>query len=289
MQEYASTIEKKSHRVALTAKKFGINLATTRKYLNMTADDIKALDNPTVYKKRLKPIGAINHLNKIYKMIKDGHSVDVIYWYIKYKGFNGTNNQLEKAIKYIAKNNFSIVLRRLKANYIYKTGSIVISRNDLLKEITSKNPKHGPNKIIQENLKLIEEKYPIVKIVKEIFDDFYTSIMGDDPNKLDEFISKYESKKDETDDNNNYESPIPSFINGLKKDILPAKNAISFPESSRFVEGNNNKFKLIKRIVYGRTNLVNLFNKFYLCFSFKRVNFTLKGAYSLAKKNGTIL
>ena len=113
--------------------------------------------------------------------------------------------------------------------------------------------------------------------------------MGDDPNKLDEFISKYESKKDETDDNNNYESPIPSFINGLKKDILPAKNAISFLESSGFVEANNNKFKLIKRIVYGRTNLVNLFNKFYLCFSFKRVNFTLKGAYSLAKKNDTIL
>ena len=50
MQAYASTIEKKSHRVALTAEKFGINLATTRKYLNMTADDIKALDNPTVYK-----------------------------------------------------------------------------------------------------------------------------------------------------------------------------------------------------------------------------------------------
>ena len=126
-------------------------------------------------------------------------------------------------------------------------------------------------------------------MAKEIFDDFYKTIMGDDPNKLDEFISKYESKKDETDESNNYESPIPSFINGLKKDILPAKNAISFPESSGFVEGNNNKFKLIKRIVYGRTNLVNLFNKCYLCFSFKRVNFTLKGAYSLAKKNDTIL
>ena len=289
MQAYALTIEKKSHRVALTAEKFGINLATTRKYLNMTADDTKALDNPTVYKKRLKPVGAANHLNIIYKMIKDGYNAEMIFWYIKYKGFNGTNTQLKKAIDYIAKNNFDIVFGRLKDNYIYKIGSIVISRNDLLKEITSKNPKYRPNKIIQENLKLIEEKYPIVKTVKEIFDDFYTSIMGDDPNKLDEFISKYESKKDETDESNNYESPIPSFINGLKKDITPAKNAISFPESSGFVEGNNNKFKLIKRIVYGRANLVNLFNKCYLCFLFKRVNFTLKGAYSLAKKYDTIL
>ena len=83
--------------------------------------------------------------------------------YIKYKGFNGTNTQLEKAIDYIAKNNFGIVFGRLKDNYIYKTGSIVIFRNNLLKEITSKNIKHEPNIIIQDNFKLIEEKYPTVK------------------------------------------------------------------------------------------------------------------------------
>ena len=284
MQAYASTIENESQRVTLTAEKFGKNSITIKKYLKMTTDDIKALDNPTVYKKRLKPVGAANHLNIIYKMIKDGYNIDTIYWYIKNKGFNGTNYQLENAIDCIAKNNFGIAFWRIKKNYIYKNGSIVISRNDLLKEITSKNTKREVNKSIRKNLKLIEEKYPIVKIAKEIFNDFYTVIMGDNPDKLDEFISKYETKKDKTDDSNNYESPIPSFIKGLKKDILPAKNAISFPESSGFVEGNNNKFKLIKRIIYGRANLVNLFNKCYLCFSFKRVNFTLKGSYSLIKR-----
>ena len=289
MQAYASTIESNCHQIKLIVKKFGKDYRTTKKYLNMTADDIQALDNPNVYKKRLKPVGAINHLNMIYKMVKDGYSVDVIYWYIKNNGFNGTDKQLECAIDCIAINNFNIRFGRIKKINVYKSDSIVISRNDLLKEIISKNIKYESNKIIQDNLKLIEEKYPIVKVVKEIFNDFYTSIMGDNPNKLDEFISKYETKEDETDDSNNYESPISSFINGLKKDITPAKNAISFPESSGFVEGNNNKFKLVKRIVYGRTNLVNLFNKCYLCFSFKRVNFTLKGAYSLAKKNDTIL
>ena len=284
MQAYASTIENESQRVTLTAEKFGKNLITIKKYLKMTADDIKALDNPTVYKKRLKPVGAANYLNIIYKMIKDGYNKEIIFWYIKNKGFYGTNKQLANAINYIASNNFGIVFWRIKKNYIYKSGSIVISRNDLLKEITSKNTKREVNKSIQENLKLIEEKYPIVKIAKEIFNDFYTTIMGDNPDELDEFIAKYETKKDETDDSNNYESPIPSFIKGLKKDILPAKNAISFPESSGFVEGNNNKFKLIKRIIYGRANLVNLFNKCYLCLSFKRVNFTLKGSYSLIKR-----
>ncbi|WP_368757173.1 transposase, partial [Enterococcus avium] len=36
--------------------------------------------------------------------------------------------------------------------------------------------------------------------------------------------------------------------------------------SSGFVEGNNNKFKLIKRIVYGRSGLVNLSKKCLLAF-----------------------
>ena len=73
------------------------------------------------------------------------------------------------------------------------------------------------------------------------------------PNELDKFIEKYNII-------------IPSFCNGLKKDIAPVKNAISHEISSGFVEGNNNKFKLIKRIVYGKQKLVNLFKKSYLCF-----------------------
>lgn len=54
------------------------------------------------------------------------------------------------------------------------------------------------------------------------------------------------------------------------------KNAISNSESSGFVEGNNNKFKLIKRILYGRANLVNLFKKCYVAFQVKRKDFSLQ-------------
>lgn len=70
---------------------------------------------------------------------------------------------------------------------------------------------------------------------------------------LDSFIEKSKDK-------------VPSFCKGLKKDIAPVKNAISYSINSGFVEGNNNKFKLIKRIVYGKQKLCNLFKKSYLCF-----------------------
>ena len=77
----------------------------------------------------------------------------------------------------------------------------------------------------------------------------------------------------EVDDNiENVKSGIQGFIKSIKKDIAPVKAAISFNESSGFVEGNNNKFKLIKRILYGRCNLVNLFKKCFSIFSLKSSN-----------------
>ena len=59
------------------------------------------------------------------------------------------------------------------------------------------------------------------------------------------------------------ESRVKGFIGGIEKDIALIKNAISLPNSSGFVEANNNKFKLIKRILYGRSNFVDLFRKCY--------------------------
>ena len=284
MQAYAATIEKNHKRVSMIAGKFNINEVTIKKYLNMTASEIQSLDNPTVYKKHQNTVGAANYLNIIYKMIRDKHQAEIIYWYVISKGFDGTHKQLEHSIDYIAKNNFNIIYSKLRLSQNYCKGSIVIKRNDLLKEITARDSKYKHNKLIQEYLELIYEKYPIVKVVNDLYSSFHSTIMGDNPNKFDEFIQKYETKKEKDENGKDkivYKSPIPSFIEGLKKDITPAKNAISFPESSGFVEGNNCKFKLIKRILYGRANLVNLFRKSYLCFSMKKDNFSLKGTYSL--------
>lgn len=49
-----------------------------------------------------------------------------------------------------------------------------------------------------------------------------------------------------------------THMNDLNKCIAPVKNVISLSMSSEFVKGNNNKFKLIKRIIYRRSKLINL-------------------------------
>ncbi len=135
-------------------------------------------------------------------MLRDGHRHENIYWYIMNKGFNGTDSQLRNAIICIAKNNFHKKIGRFHFRYVHKKGSIVIKRNDLLMEITTMNPKHEPSKTIQEYLPLIESKYPIVKTVREIFSEFYLAIMLGKKESMDDFIAKYEPKKDEEDDKN---------------------------------------------------------------------------------------
>ena len=109
------------------------------------------------------------------------------------------------------------------------------------------------NKDIENNLKVIEDKFSIVKIIKDIFNDFHNTIFSKDDATLDNFITLHQNQ-------------IPSFCKGLKRDIAAVKNAISQTINSGFVEGNN-KFKLIKRVVYGKQKIVNLFKRCYLAFA----------------------
>jgi transposase len=97
-------------------------------------------------------------------------------------------------------------------------------------------------------------KYGLITVMENAYNEFYEMLMGKIVDQLENFINKYKT------------STIKGFIDGIEKDIEPAKNAITRDESSGFVEGNNNKFKLIKRILYGRANLVNPFKKSYVAF-----------------------
>lgn len=62
-------------------------------------------------------------------------------------------------------------------------------------------------------------------------------------------------------------SEIPSFksfAKGLAKDIEAVENSVASSRSNGFVEGINNKFKMIKRTMYGRgIAFFTAFNKFW--------------------------
>lgn len=59
-------------------------------------------------------------------------------------------------------------------------------------------------------------------------------------------------------------SEIDSFVKGLKLDMDAVRNAIAYPWSNGFVEGNVNRLKTKKREMYGRAGFELLKRKVVL-------------------------
>lgn len=249
--------------IKLIADEFSISALTAGNYIKMSEEDIKLLDQPINYKKRKTVVD--EYLNIIYKMLRDRIDPAIILAYTIKIGYSGNLNTMQKYIQLFARNNFN---HKLQINWAYKKefpkDITLIKRHEVLSYILRKDSEKTKIEGLEKHIEVIKKRYEIVNVVENAYYSFYITLMGNDPNQLETFINDYES------------SPIKGFIDGIKKDIAPVKNAISHSESSGFVEGNNNKFKLIKRILYGRANLVNLFKKCYVTFQTKLKGFSLK-------------
>ncbi|MGL5764066.1 MAG: ISL3 family transposase [Sarcina sp.] len=261
MQTRWLELERKS--IKLISEEFNISGVTAQKYLQMTKEDILSLDYPKNYKKRKTVMD--DYLNIIYKMLLDKINPTIILAYVIRKGYTGSIKSLENYIVTLGKNNFHL---KFHIGWAYKTEYpkeiTVIKRQQLLGYILKRDSHETHLAGVKKYIEEIQQRYDIVTALKDAYDTFYHILMGKNPEQLDTFIKTYEA------------SPIKGFVDAIKKDIAPVKNAISCVESSGFVEGNNNKFKLIKRILYGRASLVNLFKKCYTAFQVKSKDFSLK-------------
>ena len=250
------------HETKSIAKEFGISQASLRKYKKLTDEEVENIVNRRNYKKGKTLMD--DYKNMIYKMLKDNISQDYIMAYVLKKGYQGSPRYLRDYINLIAKNNgMDYHENRTFIRSEYPSDVTIITRRELLKYILTLDQKKNKNNEITKYLDIIVERYPIIKEIEQIFKDFHNVIFNNDESLLDNFIETYKDK-------------VETFCNGIKKDIASVKNAISLQINSGFVEGNNNKFKLIKRIVYGKQKLCNLFKKSYLCFLATLDNFAIK-------------
>ena len=228
----------------------GVSVSTLSKYISMSDEQVSKILEIRECKKRKTDMD--EYMNIVFKMLADGYKPEFIYSYILHKGYEGSPGSLTTHIKSIALNNFGIKLRRnfhLKDQY--PEDVVIVNRNDLLKYMVTRDKGKYKDTDPAKYYEMIKQKYAVVETCSEIWGSFYDILMGDDPGKLDSFLEKHEV------------SEISSFINGIKKDITPVKNAISFPVSSGFVEGGNCRYKATKRLMFGRSGLDHLFRKAY--------------------------
>jgi hypothetical protein len=253
-----------NHNASQAARAFGLSRATVKKYVDMPEDTIQALDSAPDGRRRSTP--ADGYVNIIYKMQRDGYRDDAIFHYVMRKGYTGSESTLMGRIYCISRNNFpgrKVFSHKRYAQWHYPPGITVIKRGDLLRYILTVNPRTEKNKTIGAHIDKIKEAYPIVEMVEGMFSEFHSAIMGKDPDAVDEYVEKYGATE------------ISGFCDGIKKDIDPVKNAVATGVSSGFVEGCNNKFKLIKRTLYGRAGLSTLAKKCKLAFAANDPEFSL--------------
>lgn len=232
------------------AKQHSVSVSALKKYLSMSEEEAALLLEIKEYKKHRTDMD--DYMNIVFKMLSDGQRPELIYSYILHIGYKGSSCSLENHIKFIALNNFSIKLGKdFHTKEVYPDDTVVIRRFDVLKYISMKNKDKMKDSDVVRYFDQIREKYPAVELCSEIWTTFYLILMGDDPDKIDDFLEKYEG------------SAISPFVNGIKKDIAAVKNAISSLVSSGFVEGGNCRYKSTKRLMFGRSGINHLFKKTY--------------------------
>ena len=246
-REWASTDHKNMKQFA---KQHSVSVSALKKYLSMSEEEVALLLEIKEYKKHRTDMD--DYMNIVFKMLSDGQRPELIYSYILHIGYKGSSCSLENHIKFIALNNFSIKLGKdFHTKEVYPDDTVVIRRFDVLKYISMKNKDEMKDSNVVRYYDQIREKYPAVELCSEIWTTFYLILMGDDPDKIDDFLEKYEG------------SAISPFVNGIKKDIAAVKNAISSLVSSGFVEGGNCRYKSTKRLMFGRSGINHLFKKTY--------------------------
>lgn len=100
--------------------------------------------------------------------------------------------------------------------------------------------------IANPDKEIIFKKYPVLHHMHTYIREFREMFIKKSLAYLYLFIEKYQES---------VVGNIRAFITGLLKDIEAVENAVSSQLSNGFLEGANNRLKMIKRMMYGRAGL----------------------------------
>jgi len=253
---------KNATKASIIAKEFDLSSQTVNNYVQMTEQEVESLLDVRPAAPRVT--GIDNYKNIIFRMAADDMSVDNIVAYVKLQGCQLADLTIVTHTLAVIGHHFPLRKERPFGSYVraahYPEGILVFSRNDIFRELVVVHDEKK-NQELEKHLPLIKGKYPICTEIQEHFKEFHDAIMGDSTDAIDAFIEKHLNDE------------YAGFARRLKQDIGPIHNAILYPQSSGFVEGNNCKFKCLKRVLYGRSGTHNLEIRCRLAFLFCKESF----------------
>lgn len=257
-------LRKNASKAAIIASRFGLSAITVSKYVRMSEEEVEAVKDVRPTKDRIT--GFDDYKNMAYKMLRDNIDIQTIALYIRNQGCTLADLTIILHIEAIQRHHFperpikSFSSFRQEAQF--PEGVKVFSRSAIMRQIFTVHDEEK-DKELAAFMPAIMERYPILAEASTIYGSFHSAIMGNDTKAIDRWIAE------------NQEGMLSSFVDSVAHDIVPIKNAIIYPESSGFVEGNNNKFKTIKRLLYGRSGRANLEIRFIIACLFTKADFKL--------------
>lgn len=233
-------------------KKFKIAQPTALKYIRMSEEDVEKATTPPEFV--IHDAELDKFLNVIYKMHAEKIDPEDIFFYVhEMPGLMINERKLANYVDVIGRNNF-IGRRAFRiisiTNFKLPEGIVRFTRDEIIKFVTTVNPKTVKNQELEKYITIISEKYKEVGNAMSIAKEFHAIIMGEVDTSIEDFLVRNEN------------SMIASLCKGIWADLDAVKNAIELPYNSGFVEGSNNLLKLTERTSFGRLGIENLERKF---------------------------
>lgn len=188
------------------------------------------------------------------RLLKDKMVVEEVYGRILEKGYSGGKSQFYKYCAHLVGMGMAEKVGRLpkgefrdkqtKQRYHY------VTRKQIFKYIWN-----GGGEITGDDIGFIKNAFPVINVLIDCLCKFRRIFETKSKEALSEFITTYQGSKVEK---------IKKYAESIQRDIGPVTNAVVEEYSNGFVEGSNNKLKMIKRQGYGRCKLPLLKSKIVL-------------------------
>lgn len=232
------SLKEKGCSIYKISKETGFTKSTIKQYLSPDFNPVNAH-----YGNRRN--GLLSpYRDEIIHLRSEGKTYGQIAEMLREKGYTGT----EDAIR-----GFMSKERRITKDLHEKTEtepSELIERKWLIQLLFK--PLSDVKGITEEQFTAVIKKHPMAKNIYDAVSSFKKIMFSKKADDLSFWMENTESLGIDE---------INSFINGLKKDIMAVKNAITLEYNNGLAEGSVNKLKVIKRIMYGRNKFGLLRNK----------------------------
>lgn len=200
----------------------------------VAADLLKKEPGTGCRRKRSKPINKWK--NKVVELEKKGFTVQNIYNTILKEGYGGSCSSVRILVADIRKQRKKGLNRETTIYYSRREIRRVLWQWSFFKD-NNKDDKKLVNKILRD--------YPQMGPYFAFINGFREAISNQDKEELQQLIL-YEKKRND--------SITKGFVTKLLTDFTSTLHACIYKESNGFVEGNVNRLKTIKRMMYGRAS-----------------------------------